>query len=266
MSVPDPVTTGVVLAGALQIAKQAQEFIAAAAGHPGETIGTILGNITHRRLENLESVGNRAHLILLNIGVTAGEARLNVLQPALEAASLEEDATMQERWANLLANAADPRHQNEVAPTFPIILKELTSREVKFLDALYSNLITDAQVLHSWKPAETIDARYNDEELMKIFSNSGLTRVPLGQRMSREEVDSTEDDRAADRRDFSYTMALLRRHNVMTESVWPRMVDKYDAIKNPDPRLADAEVTLDVSYSLTELGYCFVKACRPPVP
>ena len=173
---------------------------------------------------------------------------------------------MQERWANLLANAADPRHQNEVAPTFPIILKELTSREVKFLDALYSNLITDAQVLHSWKRSETNDARYNDEELMKIFSNSGLTRVPVGQRMSREEVDSTEDDRAADRRDFSYTMALLRRHNVMTESVWPRMVDKYDAIKNPDPRLADAEVTLDVSYSLTELGYCFVKACRPPVP
>lgn len=63
MSIPDAVTTGVALAGTLQIAKQAQEFIAAAAGHPGETIGTILGNITHRRRENLESVGNKAHLI-----------------------------------------------------------------------------------------------------------------------------------------------------------------------------------------------------------
>lgn len=41
MAIADPVTTGVVLAGTLQAAKQVQDFIAAVTGHPGETIGTI---------------------------------------------------------------------------------------------------------------------------------------------------------------------------------------------------------------------------------
>ena len=50
MATPDPgVTTGVVLAGTLQAAKQVQDFVAAVTGHPGETIGTILGNMFQRR-------------------------------------------------------------------------------------------------------------------------------------------------------------------------------------------------------------------------
>lgn len=132
MSVPDPVTTGVALAAALQVAKQAQEFIAAASGHPGENLGTILGKITHRRIENAEGVLSSAHLTLLNIGVTAKAIPLSILHPALEAASLQEDDVLRQTWANLLANAADPRQRNKVAPSFPAILKELSAYDAKW--------------------------------------------------------------------------------------------------------------------------------------
>jgi len=137
MNIPDPVTTGVALAGALQIAKQGQVFIAAAFGHPGESIGTMLGNLGRRRVQNVEAIGNKAHLILLNIGVTPQEADLNVIQPLLEGASLQENPSMQEIWANLLANATDPRKLNPVTASFPRVLQDLGPREAKLLDGVY---------------------------------------------------------------------------------------------------------------------------------
>jgi|SRR5579863_7383478 len=118
MSIPDPITTGIVTAAALQAAKQGQEFIAAAAGHPGESLGTILGNLGRRRMQNAEAVGNKAHLTLLNIGVKAQEVPLNILQPLLESASLQEDPSLQAVWANLRANAADPRQTKQTRAGF----------------------------------------------------------------------------------------------------------------------------------------------------
>lgn len=86
MSIPDPVTTGVVTAAALQAAKQGQDFIAAAAGRPGESIATILGDWARQRIVNAETIGNKAHFTLLNLGVEQKEVPFNVMQPLLEAA------------------------------------------------------------------------------------------------------------------------------------------------------------------------------------
>jgi hypothetical protein len=140
MSVPDPVTTVVtaVAAAALnQVAKQAEDFIAAVTGHKGESIGTILGSIAERRRKNAETASGNAYLTLLNIGVNPGEIPLKVLQRSLEGASLEEEPAMQDVWANMLANAGDPRQINPVHAIFPELLKGLTSREVRFLQCLF---------------------------------------------------------------------------------------------------------------------------------
>jgi hypothetical protein len=136
--VADPVTTGLVVAGALGAAKQARDFIAAVSGHPGETIGTMLGNVANRRLKNVEAVSGKSHLILLDIGVEPSEVPLNILQPILEGASLQDDPNLQSAWANLLANAADGRQKNRVEPSFVAMLRNLSSREVRFLESLCS--------------------------------------------------------------------------------------------------------------------------------
>jgi hypothetical protein len=134
MSTPDPVATGIVIAGALQLAKQAQDFIAAASGHPGETLGEIFGGWSRRRVQNVEAVGNKARLILLNLGVEPQPVLLKVIQPLLEAASLEEEPDIQEMWARLLAGATSAG--TLFLPSFIDILRQLTTEEARFLKAL----------------------------------------------------------------------------------------------------------------------------------
>ena len=43
--------------------------------------------------------------------------------------SVEDYESLQERWAALLANAADPKRDGQVLPSFVEILKELTPDE-----------------------------------------------------------------------------------------------------------------------------------------
>jgi hypothetical protein len=89
MQVPDPVTTGLVVAGVSQVAKQGQDFIAAVAGYPGESLRTIVGNWTKRRFDNIGVIGNKSHLILLELGQERKtDAPLKILQPLIEAACL----------------------------------------------------------------------------------------------------------------------------------------------------------------------------------
>ena len=57
--------------------------------------------------------------------------------PILELGSLEEDESMQSRWAALLANAADASYKTSIPPSFPEILKQLSPEEAKVLDKMY---------------------------------------------------------------------------------------------------------------------------------
>jgi hypothetical protein len=57
-----------------------------------------------------------------------------MLRAILEAASLEDDPSMQERWANLLAHACTD--ETQVPPAFPAILQQLEPIEAQLLDRL----------------------------------------------------------------------------------------------------------------------------------
>lgn len=224
-------TTGVILAGSLQTAKQAQEFIAAATGHPGETIGTILGNMFQRRKANAETVLGKAHFTLLNIGVTPGPIPLNILQPLIEGASLEEEPSMRARWANLLATAANP-NEEEIPPSFKNILGELSPRMARFLDSIYNHVAesvpkdTKQEALKFTKPlyhGELIDAYIKDSPSLNYFllDLDGLLRL--------------------------------------------RLLEVEAPVLDRDVFLAGAPVgENDSIFRLTALAYFFVRACLPP--
>ena len=57
--------------------------------------------------------------------------------PVIQQVSLEDDGYLRDTWANLLANAADPRQENVTPPLFTTMLGDLRARDVKFLDLLY---------------------------------------------------------------------------------------------------------------------------------
>jgi hypothetical protein len=62
---------------------------------------------------------------------------LKTLLPILENASLEEDEELHDRWASLLANAANPNAEHGVRPYFTDILRGLAADEAGLLNKLY---------------------------------------------------------------------------------------------------------------------------------
>jgi hypothetical protein len=232
MAIPDPLTTGVALASTLQAAKQVQDFIAAVTGHPGETIGTILGNMFQRRTANAETVIGKAHFTLLNIGVPPGPVPLKILQPLIEGASLEEEESMQERWANLLATAANP-NEDEIPPSFTSILAELSPRAARFLDSIYD--LVAASV-----PKETKDET-----------------VAFGKPLNRGELLNSHITTSPAVMYFLLDLDDLLRLRLLESEAPPLDRDEF---------LAGAPVGEEDStiFRLTSLAYFFVRACRLP--
>jgi hypothetical protein len=59
----------------------------------------------------------------------------------MENGSQEGDPTMRELWENLLASAANPNFKQEIPPSFPEILKQLSAAEAAILNKLYGSAI-----------------------------------------------------------------------------------------------------------------------------
>jgi hypothetical protein len=251
VNLSDIVTTGSVTAAAYQATKQAQDFISAVFGHPGESLGTILGTIVKQRSDNAEGVASRAYLTLLNIGEKPGVVPLPILLPALEAASLHDEPDIQERWANLLANAADPRQFNPVSASFVRVLQDLGHREVKFLDALYADAARGRPLREVSLPE---DAPYSIDALREIYWNIGLS----SHRIAFVNVGMMEKhgpEISHGQREFREMMDVLHRHNV---------IEKTSALKGHSG-FDGQSPTLTQLFRLTALGSAFVQACQPPM-
>src|SRR6185437_2101477 len=228
-----PIVTG--LAGGLTVgraAKSAEEFVAAYFGHKGESIPTMLGDALRRKKENAEQVVGKAYLTLLNIGVHMKDLKdipLNIAAPIIEGASRAEDDALQDRWANLLANAGDPRERSPIEPVFTTMLADLSSREVVFLDSLLSSV------------KNTIINR-NRVNLQVLYREKGLAknRIPDIVPHFREQATLDEQDAAR----FEIMMDILTRSRIIIENI-----DKTHG-----------------DYRFSQLGLAFVLACQPPEP
>jgi Abortive infection alpha len=187
----------------------------------------------------------------------------NIWIPALLEASLQDDETIQGKWANLLANAADPRQMNAVSPSFPEILKELTAREARFLDSLYENTSKPSDHQRRRPP----DFVFTSDELSAIYANSGLSRRPRLSNLTVGEVHEGGDDLRADRAEFAATIDILIRNGILRESTEPEPIELSRIASRFDPnRLPrSVDVTAKTQYNITELGTQFVRACRAPV-
>jgi hypothetical protein len=248
MSNPDPVATGIVTAAALQVAKQGQDFIAAAAGRPGESLGAILGGWAHRRITNAETVGSKAHFILLNLNVRPKEPAFNVIFPLLESAALQENTTLQDIWANMLANACDSRKESGLNAVFPYILRDLGHREVKFLDSLYAESTVRLPQIIVFKRISQI--MYHQQDLMALFVKLGFAKssIDIPTFDNQQHPDYHHDQTA-----FFLLLDLIRRPDVIRETTLP--ADALAPGFKPGERV----------YHFTELGAEFVLACRPPL-
>ncbi|TDR70645.1 Abi-alpha family protein [Paludibacterium purpuratum] len=123
------------------------EFIAEYIGGPLEQgVAIWTDKLRYRRWENQIVLVEKAKAFLAARGMT-GPTRalgLNLAIPLLEEASLADSEYLQDRWAALLANAADVT-KPEVRRAYVTILAELTSFDASILVKLF-----DADLASEW--------------------------------------------------------------------------------------------------------------------
>jgi hypothetical protein len=215
---------------ATTVAKYAEQFLAAATGHKGESFATILGEkVFEWKKANAEKVGEKAYFTLLNLGLTPQEIPLNILEPAMQAAARTDNEELQDRWANLLANAGDPRARSRVEPVFTTMLADLNSRDVVFLDSLLSSV------------KNTIINR-NLLNLQILYRNKGLAKNPVPPAVPHFTQQAALDPE--DTTQFEIMMDILTRSRILIEQM-----DKTHG-----------------DYRFSQLGLALVLACQPPAP
>src|SRR5712692_3782946 len=99
--------------------------------------GLLQDQVKFWRFKNGVRILQKAKRFLDDAGVSPQQVSLKVLISSFGDGSLEEDEAMQDRWASLLANAADPNSEVSVLPSFAEILKELSPKEAAILDTLF---------------------------------------------------------------------------------------------------------------------------------
>jgi Abortive infection alpha len=167
---------------------------------------------------------------------------LKILQPAVAAASLEDDEKLQEIWANLLANAADPRSPDRVLPSFITILKDLTSWDVKFLDALVRH--AERRTTKDKVTKASLEMyRFGPYELQAAAEKLGY---PI------EELLTDKQKRDEEARAFSLGLDTLNRLGLITRN-------------DSTPQLEDfSSGAVSFTISLSTLCVEFVRVCSKP--
>ena len=123
----------------VEAARDLGGFIAKFIGGPLEQAVAIwTDKLRYRRWENQIVLAAKAKAFLETRGLKepTRTIELNLALPLLEEASLADSETMQDRWAALLANAADGS-KPEVRRAYVTILAELTSFDASILEKIF---------------------------------------------------------------------------------------------------------------------------------
>lgn len=145
--------------GELELAKEAlknafetvKELLEPFLGPPIKEVGEILGDQARLfRFQNQIKILKRARSSLEAAGLNPQRVPLKILVPILQDGSLEEDESMTERWAALLANAASPGESPETLPSFPQMLKELAPREALLIDTIFDWMTSSSIIREHW--------------------------------------------------------------------------------------------------------------------
>jgi hypothetical protein len=222
------------------------------AGPVADEFGQMLGEKAREyRMRNALRIFQRVQKMLLNAGIDPQTIAPRIFLPMLEAASIEDNDTLQERWAALLANASNPQCGAPVLASFVEVLKQLTSEQALFLDKVFSHVTQDGK-LHITEEGVKIGT-FNtvlqlfagDRSQQKTFTDQGL----------RERVLLATDDLAR--------LGILSRA-LLSESTLDQIQSKAGRIKN----LIELDQVFDIEtdFFLTRFGLSFIQACTAPEP
>ena len=116
-----------------------KDLVQKLAGPAAEELGLTFGeHVRQFRIKRELRLLTRTKEMLEEAGISPKQVPLKLLYPLIQNGQLEEDDSLQDKWAALLANSC--KEGNEVLPSFPEILKQITPVEAKFLDSAYDEV------------------------------------------------------------------------------------------------------------------------------
>jgi hypothetical protein len=248
--------------------KQVEEFLQNVLNEPGVVLGGLFADkINFRRFRNMAHAVAEAKTLLSDLGLTERDVPLSIIHPLLEGSGLAEEPDVRTIWANLMANAADPRQERPVSATFSDLLKGLTSKDAKFLDSLYQ---TAKQITN--RPAQgkqSVESiSFSRENLLKTYVSAGLSRKGNLTSITVKEWDDNREDYEADMREFEFTLEIALARRIMLDTTSPAPI-KPNAVKRMIENIYIAQpipVGVSVTYRFTQTGAAFMRACQPPSP
>ena len=145
------------------------QFIGPGANHLGE-----------QALERAKQVASKAAGLLDAVGREPQPVEPKLLLPLVQAASLETDPTLAEKWAALLANAADPVQRVAVQVGFAEILRQLTPIDAQVLEFIYAEHPPQGEDLFCHYPTvEDALSNFDWQALTTETSLGNLSRLRL---------------------------------------------------------------------------------------
>lgn len=126
----------------LETAEKAGSFIAKVFKDPiAEVSGLVTDKLRFVRWKRMVQMSDEVNQILEEKGVTETKAVPPKLAlPIFEDSSLEEDPNIQSLWNHLLANAMDPKFNDEIRYGFIEMIKNITGTEAQLLNNFYQIL------------------------------------------------------------------------------------------------------------------------------
>lgn len=120
----------------LKVADNITDLIHKLAGPLADELGHMLGDsVRVYRVKNSIKTAQKTQVLLRDAGLPVNVVPPRLLLPILEGCSIEDNETLQELWAGLLATAS--QQGDALSPSFIETLKQLTPDEARYLDKLF---------------------------------------------------------------------------------------------------------------------------------
>lgn len=158
----DP-TNAAVKATIESVLKPIEDILKTIAGPAADELGLVLRDrIREYRFKRQIRFFTKFKQLCADASIKPKEVNIPLLMDILDRASMEPDDELQDLWANLLANAADPNYKGLITVTFPDILKHLSKEEAVLLNHMYEfRQSQPAEVLaEKWRKADVNTQRY----------------------------------------------------------------------------------------------------------
>jgi hypothetical protein len=218
-------------------------------------MGEGLGFVGSIFKERMRLTAERAKAMLTEINVSPKPMKVKLFLPIIQNAALEDDKTLQEKWASLLANAARPNSGLIVPPLFPKILATLSPREAKFLDVIFND---------SWR---RIFIKIKPVSVHTVASHSRMDEKELINAVGRSNFRWRSNAEKAFTLDHLVSEGVLRLEQAIDPKSYAALAGKIFAegkVITPYKLNSDVTVHMQDFYQMTVVGAEFVMACRPP--